>query len=158
MWNIFSWLLLSYLHLPLVVKSFCLFRFSLIDIWLRETSSVLLRSFGNREQFPQVISFAPVLWCVSVGLLGCTWALLSLFGSKIRPSLVSKINSLWSPSSQCWIFLLSVGVLCLGGGRGVVSFVSAPVHWEEHHLQRPLKGKGRRMCHVGQSEEKIKLS
>lgn len=57
-------------------------------------------------------------------------------------------------TNQCWLFLLSAVLLCLGGGRGMASLVSAPVHREDHHL---LKGKGWRMCHLAQSRGKKAL-
>lgn len=173
------WLLLWLLHQPSVVKNFCLFRLSLTGIWLRETSYILLRSLGNSEQLPQLISrsfllFRGVFLTCAV-LLPLLQPGLLFTGSGVAEDALVQLGSallVWELSStkhrlkdkpsqttnQCWLFFLSEVVPCLGGGRGMASLVSAPIWRDERRLQGLLKGKGRRMHHLCQSEEEIKLS
>lgn len=125
-----SWLLLWFLHLALVVKNFCLFTLGLIDIWLRGTSSVLLRSLGSSGQIHQLISRS-FLWFPGVFFCGVTEEALVHLGSALLvwEQNLTKLHLKDKPSQttkQCWLFLLCVVVLCLGGDRAMASLVSAP--------------------------------
>lgn len=102
---------------------------------------------------PSADVFFPLVPFVFYGVTGETLVHLgsALFfwgQNSTKPRLKDKPSQ---TTNQCWLFLLSAVVLCLGRGRGMASLVSAPAHREEHRL---LKEKGRKMCHLAQSREK----